>query len=214
MLVEGNRFGFSSANPNNPGDANLALIELLATIVRYNYSFGAHQTGIGTKWYSAYPNQADALAHRGQGGTGPYNIRIYNNTTFWNGQTYPYMQSTRPGCRTCPGKLAGINVYSGALNVVVKNNIAYDNYSYTLYGYDITVDSGKNPADYPNSVIEAGNWKTPNGDLEVRQSGHFRSDERHPSRPDPPVVVSSDRQGNQSDPGERGRVALDDSRGR
>jgi hypothetical protein len=163
ILVEGNRFGFSSANPNNPGDANYAITSP-STIVRYNYSFGAHQSGIGTKWYSAYPNQADALAHRGGGGTGPYNIRIYNNTTFWNGHTYPYMKSSQPGCTTCPGKLAGINVYSGALDVIVKNNIAYNNYSYTLYGYDITVDSGKNPADYPRSITEINNWTTQNGD--------------------------------------------------
>jgi hypothetical protein len=163
ILVEGNRFGFSSANPNNPGDANYAIASP-STIVRYNYSFGAHQSGIGTKWYSAYPSQAIALTHRGQGGTGPYNIRIYNNTTFWNGHTYPYMQASRTGCSTCPGKLAGINVYSGALDVVVKNNIAFGNYSYTLYGHDITVDSGKDPAGYPNSVIEVSNWKSQSGD--------------------------------------------------
>ena len=163
VLVEGNRFGFSSANPNNPGEANYAITSP-STIVRYNYSFGAHQSGIGTKWYGAYPQRADALAHRGQGGTGPYNIRIYNNTTFWNGHTYPFMKSPQPGCTTCPGKLAGINVYSLALDVVVKNNIAYDNYSYTLYGYDITVDSGKNPADYPESITEVNNWKTSSGD--------------------------------------------------
>jgi len=163
ILVEGNRFGFSSANPNNPGDANYAIASP-ATIVRYNYSFGAHQSGIGTKWYKACPNQSDAMANRGQGGTGPYKIRIYNNTSFWNGHTYPYMQSSQPGCTTCPGKLAGINVYSGALDVVVKNNIAYNNYSYTLYGYDITVDSGKNPANYPNSITELNNWITKDGD--------------------------------------------------
>ena len=46
VLVEDNRFGFSSANPNNPGDANYAIASP-ATIVRYNYSFGAHQSGIG-----------------------------------------------------------------------------------------------------------------------------------------------------------------------
>lgn len=163
MLVEGNRFGWSSANPNNPGDANYAITST-DTIVRYNYSFGAHQTGIGTKWYAATTDYATALSHRGQGGYGPKNIRIYNNTTYWNGQTYPYMQSSQPGCSTCPGKLAGINVYSGALDVIVKNNISYNNYSYTLYGYDITVNSGKNPADYPKSIIEVNNWKTPNGD--------------------------------------------------
>jgi hypothetical protein len=163
VLVEGNRFGFTSANPNNPGDASYAIASP-ATIVRYNYAFGAHQSGIGTKWYAAYPVQADALAHRGQGGTGPYRVRIYNNTTFWNGQTYPFMQSAQAGCSTCPGKLAGINVYSGALDVAVKNNIAYKNYSYSLYGYDITVDSGKNPADYPASVADTANWTTRNGD--------------------------------------------------
>ena len=163
VLVEGNRFGFSSANPNNPGDANYAIASP-STIVRYNYSFGAHQAGIGTKWYTAYPNQSDALANRGRSGTGPYNIRIYNNTTFWNGHTYPYMKSSQPGCTTCPGKLAGINVFSGALDVIVKNNIAYNNYSYTLYGYDITVDSGKNPANYPANITEANNWTTANGD--------------------------------------------------
>ena len=111
VLVEDNRFGFSSANPNNPGDANY-VISSPTTIVRYNYSFGGHQSGIGTK-YAAYPAQADALASRGRGGTGPLKVRIYNNTTFWNGHTYPYMKSAQPGCSTCPGKLAGINVDSG-----------------------------------------------------------------------------------------------------
>lgn len=163
VLVEGNRFGFSSANPNNPGEANYAITST-DTIVRYNYSFGAHQSGIGTKWYAATYDHSTALAHRGQGGYGPKNIRIYNNTTYWNGQTYPYMQSSQTGCSTCPGKLAGINVYGLALDVIVKNNIACNNYSYTLYGYDITVDSGKKPADYPGAITETNNWMTPNGD--------------------------------------------------
>jgi len=162
VLVEGNRFGFSSANPNNPGDANY-VIASPATIVRFNYSFGGHQSGIGTK-YDGIPDQATALQRRGAGGTGPYMIRIYNNTTFWNGHTYPYMKSAQPGCATCPGKLAGINVFGDARDVIVKNNIAYNNYSYTLYGYDITWGSGKNPAEYPANMIEVNNWKTSNGD--------------------------------------------------
>ena len=162
VLVEGNRFGFSSANPNNPGDANY-VISSPTTIVRYNYSFGGHQSGIGTK-YAAYSAGADALASRGRGGTGPLKVRIYNNTTFWNGHTYPYMKSAQPGCSTCPGKLAGINVDSGARDIVVKNNIAYNNYSHTLYGADITVDSGRNPSDYPSVVTSVRNWQTPNGD--------------------------------------------------
>ncbi len=91
-------------------------------------------------------------------------VRIYNNTTFWNGHTYPYMKSAQPGCSTCPGKLAGINVDSGARDVVVKNNIAYNNYSDTLYGADITVDSGRNPNDYPSVVTSVRNWQTSNGD--------------------------------------------------
>lgn len=163
ILVEGNRFGWGSANPNNPGDANYAITSP-STIVRYNYAFGSQQSGIGTKWYRACPNKSDALANRGQGGTGPYNIRIYNNTAVWNGQTYPYMHSAQSGCSTCPGKLAGINVYSRAKKVIVKNNIAYGNGSNDLYGYDITVSSGKNPANYPESITAINNWETKNGD--------------------------------------------------
>lgn len=158
ILVEGNRFGWGSANPNNPGEANYAITST-ATIVRYNYAYGSQQSGIGTKWYKAFSTRsAEALATRGQGSCGPYNIRIYNNTTFWNGQTYPYMQSSQPGCSTCPGKLAGINVYDLALNVIVKNNIATSNYSQTLYGYDITVDSGRNPTNYPSAITAINNF--------------------------------------------------------
>lgn len=233
ILVEGNRFGFSSANPNNPGDANYAIASS-ATIVRYNTSFGAHQSGIGTKWYRAFPNGiitqlsndiddtttnipvastegvkfhyyyikidderiqcldkddfaflnctrgylstnkgfhkkgtsvfVNSYSNRGQGGTGPYKIRIYNNTSFWNGYTYPYMQSSQPGCATCPGKLAGINIYSLAWDVIIKNNIVYNNYSYILYGNDITVNTGEDPTNYPNIITIENNWTTTDGD--------------------------------------------------
>lgn len=163
ILVEGNRLGWGSANPNNPGDANYAIASP-STIVRYNYAYGSQQSGIGTKWYSACADDACARANRGRGGYGPAKIRIYNNTTYHNGWTYPYMQSEQPGCSTCPGKLAGINIYSLALDVVVKNNIAYGNYSHTLYGGDITVNSGKDPAAYPAAVTETNNWETPSGD--------------------------------------------------
>ncbi|MCX7959794.1 MAG: hypothetical protein N3B13_12185, partial [Deltaproteobacteria bacterium] len=78
-------------------------------------------------------------------------------------QTYPYMQSSQPGCSTCPGKLAGINIYSLAWDVIIKNNIAYDNYSYTLYGYDITVDTGKDPHSYPGVVEILNNWTSSDG---------------------------------------------------
>ncbi len=163
VLVEGNRFGWGSANPNNPGEANYA-ISSPSTIVRHNYAYGSQQSGIGTKWYRACETEACALANRGRGGYGPAKVRVYNNTTYYNGHTYPYMKSSQPGCSTCPGKLAGINVYSDALDVIVKNNISYDNYSYALYGRDITVDSGKNPSNFSSAITEANNWTTASGD--------------------------------------------------
>jgi chitodextrinase len=237
ILVEGNRFGFTAANPNNPGEGSYSIASS-ATIVRYNDAFGAHQSGITTKYYRGFVDgisttlssdiddtvttipvastigvtaaptsevffiligserlkcsaktadsftgctrgylgttrvahstgtevDVNSKANRGQGGNGPYNDRIYNNTSFWNGQTDPYWQSATPGCGTCPGKLAGINVYDLAQRIVVKNNIATSNYSYTLYGFDITVDTGQNPANYPNAITATNNWTTPSGD--------------------------------------------------
>jgi hypothetical protein len=246
VLVEGNRLGFASANPNNPGEANLAIASPY-TIVRYNYAYGGFQSGIGTKWYRAFSEglsttlssaigtsdttipvsstsgltveptrnyllienerifctgrtsssftgctrgylyttiashvqttavYANATANRGQSGTGPYKVRIYNNTTSYNGDSYPYMENYETGCSTCPGKLAGINVYSEARDVGVKNNLAYGNYSYTWQasncsnhvGRDITIDgvSGCNdPASFPLAITSANNWETSSGD--------------------------------------------------
>jgi hypothetical protein len=225
VLVEGNRFGFSSANPNNPGEANYAIASS-ATIVRYNYSFAAHQSGIGTKWYRGFEDgisttlsenidasvttipvastagltstafylriedeyvnctgktassftgctrssgvshssgaatHVNGMANRGQGGNGPYKVRIYNNTSFYNGQTYPYMWTAQDGCSTCPGKLAGFNVYSLAKDVLIKNNIATSNKSVDVYGFDVTVNSNGNPSSYASATTVANNYCT------------------------------------------------------
>ena len=174
VLVEGNRIGFGSANPNNPGDGNI-VIAGSGVIARYNASFGGFQTGLITK-YSGYSTRSTAaLTNRGSGGCGPYNAHVYNNTMYYNGHTYPYMHTSQPGCSTCPGKLSGICIGSGALGVQVKNNIAYGNYSYTYQvancsggtGRDITVDSVdqcKNPANYPAAMAVSNNWETSSGD--------------------------------------------------
>jgi hypothetical protein len=163
VLVENNRIGYSSANPNNPGEANFALAAP-RNIVRYNFLYGGQQSGIYFKYASYGPVSA--------GGMGSTDNRVYNNTTYHNGWSYPYMQSSHPNCSTCPGKLAGITVYSATVKNVIKNNIAYDNFSYyldgiyggTYKGLDITIDSGKNPADYPTIMTVVNNWTTSNGD--------------------------------------------------
>lgn len=235
VLLESNRVGWSSANPNNPGEGNISLASP-ATIVRYNVSVGAHQSGITTKWYSGFPDgllttltsdidastttlpvattaglthtyyyvkidnermsctskdasnfltctrghvsttpaahssgavvSVNAMANRGQSGGGPSNIRVYHNTSFYNGQTYPYMQSAQDGCSTCPGKLAGLNVYSLALNVKADNNLFYQNYSHTLWSRDVTVNTGQDPASYSDAITVGQNWNTADGDPE------------------------------------------------
>ncbi|MCE5265679.1 MAG: hypothetical protein LLG97_19395 [Deltaproteobacteria bacterium] len=123
----------------------------------------AHLSGV-----TVYTNR---MGRRGQGGSGPYAVRIYNNTAWWNGQTYPYMQSAQAGCATCPGKLGGITMYDAFLDAKAKNNIAYDNYSYTYQaancpggvGRDITVgsvDHCHDPADTADIFEVTNNWET------------------------------------------------------
>ena len=67
--------------------------------------------------------------------------------------------------------MAGFTYLSGTKLNLLKNNLAYNNYSYTLhcngdYGRDLTVDSCKNPADYPCTAPFVGsNWTTAEGEV-------------------------------------------------
>jgi len=78
-LVERNRFAYQSANPGNPGDANLTLAGA-GTIARYNEMFGAMKMGLYFKysWSRDYP-------YYGYGGI---NNRVYNNTVYHNGHGF------------------------------------------------------------------------------------------------------------------------------
>jgi hypothetical protein len=135
-LVEGNRFGFASTNPGNTGATNLQ-IAAPGNIVRYNYSFGAMQSGLEFKWPNAYGRYS-----------GGVNNRVYNNTLYHNGWGYNWHiyggdNASQKGIgvlaysvcvggsndgATCYGNgscVSGVCSAAPTLNVV-KNNIVYD----------------------------------------------------------------------------------------
>lgn len=150
-LVEGNRFGFGSTNPNNNGADGLDLMAP-RNIVRYNYIFGAMNSGFMFKY---------GYSTRGHGGT---NNRMYNNTLYHNGYGNPWYESVRaPRNSTSPEALLHIRFYqSDTIDNVVKNNLLYDSRRYALSSFDI--GSGASTSSYPASNVVLNNWLTSNGD--------------------------------------------------
>jgi hypothetical protein len=116
-LIEGNRMGFASTNPNNDGSDNLTFTGH-KNLARYNVLYGAMGTGIYFKWpyTGTYP---------GPGGVKNY---VYNNTIYhsgygWNPKLYG------GGNLAYRGQGIGQNDYSATVptNNVIKNNIVYGN---------------------------------------------------------------------------------------
>jgi hypothetical protein len=142
-LIEGNRFGHAGVNPNNDGADSLDL-GAPKNIVRYNSIFNAMNSGLMFKWGGPGPS-----------GSGGINNNVYNNTIYHNGYGYPFAETCVYS--VCPWRLAGIRFYYGETTSgnKIKNNIVYDNRSYTKYGADI-LDNGHNRIEH--------NWVTSNGD--------------------------------------------------
>ena len=130
MLIEGNRIGYASANPNNDGDDGISF-GVPQNIARYNAIYATMGPGILLKygWGSGISN----------GGT--YN-RIYNNTIYQAGYGYPWSMTC--GLSTCPWHNAAIGLYyqgstgqGSAVGNVLKNNILYASSRYATSGFDI-----------------------------------------------------------------------------
>lgn len=170
VLLEGNRVGYSSANPNNPGEANIS-VAAPRNIIRYNSVYGSQQAGFFFKYVTN--------GQPGSGGMGSTDNRVYNNTAYHNGWSYPFIQQYQSSynghtCSTCPGKLGAFTAQQGTAKNVLKNNIAYDSSGYylslpnlypgNLYtGLDINVASGLNPSNFPTEFTLVNNWTTASG---------------------------------------------------
>ena len=151
-LVEGNRSGHASVNPNNDGADNFD-IEAPQNIVRYNFLYNAMNNGLMFKY-----SWSGGGGGGGHGGT--YN-RVYNNTLHNNGYGYPYYHTC--GGPTCPESQTGIADYvtaSGQGNVV-KNNIIYNSQSVTYWNLD-TGDRGDNSSIFSEVASMVNNWCTSN----------------------------------------------------
>jgi hypothetical protein len=114
-LLESNRIGFASPNPNNGGSSNIDL-ESPANLVRYNFIYGGMDSGIYFKW-----------ADSGGTGTGAVNNHVYNNTIYgnghgWNAGLYGHGNLAYNGEGIAQYSANGANT-----NNVVKNNLVYGN---------------------------------------------------------------------------------------
>lgn len=113
-IVEGNRIGYASTNPNNNGSDGLTLGSP-GNIVRYNKIFGSDGPGINLKRYS------EATAFSGA------NNRIYNNTVYNNGRytglctVDDFYACTVSG----PPKYAIYQYGTSSIGNAIKNNILY-----------------------------------------------------------------------------------------
>jgi hypothetical protein len=152
-LIEGNRLGYGSINPNNDGADSLDLA-ISGSIVRYNSMYGSMNDGLMFKYgdYEHYNWQASGGNHD----------MVYNNTIYKNGYGYPYYHTCK--LSTCPEPEYGIRFASGAAEKynVVKNNIVYGNARAVEYG---GVDIQDNSA---NQNTITNNWTTPSGDPEFK----------------------------------------------
>jgi hypothetical protein len=156
-LIEGNRFGYASTNPNNAGATNYE-VSAPKQIIRYNYFYGAMNMGLYFKYGSGAPGTPGKAGGGGWGGV--YN-RVFNNTMYHNGYGYPFYETCRHS--NCPEDLAGIVVGGSSFGNIVKNNLAYDNRSYYKYGADIILRGGHHPI--PSNIARVvNNWQTSKGD--------------------------------------------------
>ena len=112
-LYEGNRIGWGSVNPNNDGADCLDLMAS-SIIVRYNDIFQSMNNGIYAKYSFSNNNQ------------------IFNNTVYYcgHGYTWIYLSDNCPN-GVCPDDVAGMSFVTGTTGYFVKNNIFYNNESYS-----------------------------------------------------------------------------------
>jgi hypothetical protein len=117
ILIEGNRTGYASINPNNNG-ADALTISARGNIVRYNSFFGSDGPGINLKGYSCNISGTCAGSENS----------IYNNTIWGNGRFIV-------GGDNPPPPAAGVYRYAiASTGNKIKNNIIYNNYN--AYSYD------------------------------------------------------------------------------
>lgn len=147
-LLEGNRLGFASTNPNNGGSSNIDL-ESPGNIVRYNFVYGGMDSGIYFKWANTQGNGSGGALNY------VYNNTIYNNGKGWNAALYGHGNLAYNGQGIAQYTANGANTLN-----VVKNNIVYANGQ-----GDICALSWGNPnctAQSWDTVVN--NWLTTSGD--------------------------------------------------
>jgi hypothetical protein len=144
-LVEGNRFGYGSTNPNNPG-ANNYEIEASTPIIRYNYSFGAMQDGLLFKYVNVNDHILDGYNGGGK------NNRVFNNTFYYNGYGYTGLTYDQRHGMTLMNGADSTGTNGPSLNVIV-NNLLYSNAN-----GDISLWNGDGSADPTTYYDVRNNW--------------------------------------------------------
>jgi len=138
-LVEGNRVGYQSTNPGNPGDANLT-IGGPGAIVRYNSLFGAMRIGLYFKWVNEAKN-----------GLGGRDARVYNNSIYKTGYGFE-------GGGTAATRRHGMtfdNYTASFTGNYIVNNIIYDSRDGDFGGSGGSC--GKN-CDFAAGNVVSNNW--------------------------------------------------------
>jgi hypothetical protein len=167
LLVEGNRIGHASLNPNNGGADNLDLAAP-KNIVRYNFLYNSMASGLAFKYASGAYNPCPGT-RTANGACGGDLNRVYNNTIYhsgygWNWRVYGNENLSYNGSGIAQANSGG----TGTTGNVVKNNIVYDNAE-----GDICYQNDYNPANY-TCTLQAGwdsittNWLTAHGDPKFR----------------------------------------------
>jgi len=158
-LIEGNRFGYASVNPNNGGADNLD-ISGPKQIVRYNYFYGSMNAGIRFKYGSGRPGYP---GNNGAGGWGGVYNRVFSNTLYHNGYGYPFYETCQNApyyINTCPQEVSGFipECYGGSFGTfgnIAKNNLFNGN------RHDITNRGGT----LDSTCLDlSNNWLAANGD--------------------------------------------------
>lgn len=147
-LIEGNRLGFGSTNPNNGGASNLDL-ESPQNIARYNFLYAGMSSGMVFK--SAYgAMQSGGVSNH------VYNNTIYSNGTGWNPWLYGGENMAYNG--------QGIGQYtiSGNTKNAIKNNLLYGNRQGDICDFGWPNNNTCTADTTIDTVVN--NWVTTNGD--------------------------------------------------
>ncbi len=131
ILVEGNRLGHASANPNNPGAKNFEIASA-GNIIRHNYFYNSMNDGIAFKYPKA---NASVPGENGLYGKGGSDNRLYNNTIYHSG----YGFAGTPAYYALSGLMITNTTPSVPTGNVVKNNLFYGSsqYDITTFGYGV-----------------------------------------------------------------------------